>query len=324
MQFTVGTALTNALGISSSEVEDRSTATVAPAPIGQNPAIFDSGAARGENAADIPLSGSTDASNGTGIEARLVRADTGGEVQPWTTIATASGGTWSGIIPGVARSPYRLRAELRTMPKGPVASAGGDILVGHVAVLIGQSEDARMFSDRYDRRADGGATLDGIWQTVPAFADADAENAVYLLTNKESAGGASYAANGIRPVNSTTPVTASAAHFANVFSRNAPGEALLLIDAAASGTSRTDLVNDTDTDRNWGNSFADAIALIRSYGGDAGVVLDSWTAADSASGDGFRTRFFPVYAGMKSNGSSFAYGTTMSDGGAGYDIGRGF
>lgn len=297
MSLTIGIAI--AMTASSETAADGTVVTPAvatPDALAVPLAIFDSGAARGANAADIPLSGTTDASDGEQIEARIVRADTLAEVHPWTAIATAAGGSWSGAYPLVTRAAHRLRAEVRVAGSTAVATVAGEIMVGHVALLIGQSEDARMFDGGFDNRS---------YQTIPTFADASAEDSVFVLTFKDGAG--SYAGNGIQPVNATTPVTASLAHLANVFTRNAAGEKLLLIDATVSGTNRADLVSDADPDRDWDTTLGDGVALVRSYGGEVGVVLDSWTAADGG-GVTFKPNEFPFYSGLTDTGAVETYG----------------
>ncbi|TDL86387.1 hypothetical protein E2L05_13230 [Meridianimarinicoccus aquatilis] len=293
MQVQVADAVTSPTGTEVSTVNDLAIAN----------AIFDSGAARGANAADIPLTGTTDAADGAQIEARIVRADTGAEVHPWAVIATAAGGAWSGSFPAVQRSAYRLKAEVRV--QGSAAAAGtmaSDFMVGHVVVLIGQSEDARMFADKYDARTGGGAPLKGDWQSVPAFADDTARDSFFIATfgdaGEGETGSGTYEGNGIRAVSDMAPFTASVAHMANVVTRNAPGEKVLLINATQSGSSYVDLADDDDLDRNWNTSFADGVALVRSYGADVGVMMSSWTAAPSASGDGYRLRHYPLFTGM--------------------------
>ncbi|SFG83015.1 hypothetical protein SAMN04488020_104125 [Palleronia marisminoris] len=281
--------------------------TVMAEPFGESPAIFDSGAARGVNSADIPLSGTSDALDGAQVEARIVRSADGVEVHPWATIATVTGGAWSGAFPFAMRNAHRLRAELRVAGESVITRMGDEFLVGHVVCLIGQSEDSRMFHPVFDDRR---------YQTVPSFA----ENSLFVLTWADHGAGGSYGANGIVPVSQAAPLTASLAHFAAVFAANAPGEPLLLIDATEQGTSRTALVDDSNPDRDWQATLADAVEIVRGYGGDVGVVMDTWTASDSAPGDNFRVRFHPVYSGARIDGSVFPLGGVMSDGGTSYRI----
>jgi hypothetical protein len=182
--------------------------TLAAAPAART--FFDSGAARGADAADTPLSGITTAPAGSQIEARLVRADTLAEVHPWQVIATAAGGAWAGRVVGARRHSADLKAEVRVVEATDAARALGS--------------------------ANGG-------------------------------------------------ITTAMSHLAATLIANAPNERFLFIDAARSGTNRVEISDDhgpgTDTDRNWQASLKGAVHIIRAWGGDVGVVMDTWTAADS-------------------------------------------
>ena len=86
-------------------------ASLAPLPA---PLVFyDVGRARGANAADIPLSGLSDAPDGHAVEVQLFRVDTGAAVTPWVTIATVAAGAWLGVLPGVPNQWPRLRRRSR-------------------------------------------------------------------------------------------------------------------------------------------------------------------------------------------------------------------
>ncbi|SPJ23482.1 hypothetical protein [Palleronia abyssalis] len=267
--------------------------------------VFDSGAARGENTADIPLSGQANAPDGAEVQARLVRTQDRGEVHPWVPIGAVEGGHWSGTYPGAMRHEGRLKAQVRVSGKAGTAEVG-DILIGHVVCLIGQSEDSRMFDPLFDDRR---------WQSVPQFDD----DCLFVVT-RDHRGPRGYAELGVVPVRSGSPFTAALAHIAKILSSNAPGETILIVDGTMAGTSRTALVDDTNYARAWTATLAEGVDLVRSWGSDVGVVMDSWTAADSAPGDNFATRFYPFYSGLRRDGSTFPAGGTMSDGGTDYRI----
>ena len=307
MDLSLGTAISASSFSPGPRDASRVILTVAASSFGRSPVIFDSGAARGANAADIPLSGTSDAPDGAEIEVRIIRSADGGEVSPWAVIATVAGGSWSGSYPALGRQGSRLRAELRVAGESFITRMADEFLVGHVVCLIGQSEDSRMFHPVFDDRR---------FQSVPAFAD----DSLFVLTWQDHGAGGSYAANGVVPVSQGDALTASMAHFASVFAQNAAGEPLLLIDATEQGTSRTALVDDSNPDRDWQATLADAVQIVRDYGSDVGVVLDTWTASDSAPGDNFRIRFHPVYSGARIDGTPFPVGGTMADGGASYRI----
>jgi len=202
----------------------------------------------------------------------------------------------------------------------PLATMPGDFMVGHIAVLIGQSEDHYMFI------GDGRFETDG--QSSPALTD---EDGVFVLT-KESGGdypGATYAANGILPVTNALPLTRSMQHLADVLTRGAPGEKFLLVDATVQGTTYEMLGADGATlasngqpdTREWGSTFADAIAILNGYGTAPGVIMSTWTAAPSTTGDGYRQRLYPFLFGQYAPdyvngalaGTSYTPGDAMTD-----------
>ncbi|MEV8467309.1 hypothetical protein AB0T83_11010 [Fluviibacterium sp. DFM31] len=256
-------------------------------------AIFDSGAARGLDAATVPLSGTTDALDGAQIMAEIVRADTGAVVQAAVGVGTASGGSWAGALFGVPRNSnwlkVRVFVEGSTAAKAETANRFG---VGHIVGLIGQSEDARMFADNFS-------------QTAPLAVTDD--SAVQVIRQQE--GGAKPWPITIEAVTAASPVTASIAALADVLIRNAPGEKFLILDLAHSGTGRGNLANDSDFSRDW-SDFAAIIAAARADGSDLGLILDSWTAADSAAADMFRLRYYPFYAGIDAAGADYVLGTS--------------
>ena len=280
------------------------------APLANDPVFYDSGKARGANDAAIPLSGTTTAPNGATIEARIVHASTFAQVHPWTAVATASGGTWSGAFPACQRNSARLKAEVRVAGSSAApARTAQEIMVGHIAVLIGQSEDARMFLDTFHNPT---------YQSMPTFADAAAEDSAFLLTHADLVGAGigtgAYVANGIQALKpSNGSVTRSALHLANALTRNAPGEKFLFINAAVSGTSYVNLVNDADDNspgtRKWKESFADAISFLRTWGAEPGVIMSTWTAAPGATGDNYRLNQYPIFAGKYASGAPYTYGT---------------
>lgn len=262
--------------------------------------IFDSGAALGQNAAHVPLSGTTDAPDGEVIEARAVSLDDGGASSTaWQDVGPAAGGAWSGTL-DAPRNASWYAAEARV--KGSSAAAvrtANRFGAGHIIMVLGQSEDARMFDPGFDYRGQPGATV-----TVPTLTDEDAVQVVFQVE-----GGASspYPTQGPVRVTSTTPVTPSVAHMADVLTRNT-NEKWLIVDAAHSGTSPDELANDSVTTRNW-SDLVNILTVARADGADVGLVMDSWTAAPSASGDNWRLKYYPFYLGVFANGTDYTLGT---------------
>lgn len=112
-------------------------------------AVFDSGAARGEDAVAIPLTvNSVDAPDGNAIEVRFVDADTGVEIHPWRTLSgTLSGGTLTATYfqPTGARSTSWLRPQARVVGSSVITEATNTCGIGHVWHMWGQSNWAQLW-----------------------------------------------------------------------------------------------------------------------------------------------------------------------------------
>jgi hypothetical protein len=275
------------------------TVTLTAAPAAR--IFFDTGAARGANYASIPVAGTTTAPAGSQIEARVIRADTLAQVHPWQTIAVAGAlGTWSGAFVGAQRHSADLQLEVRVAGSTATPARRADMIVlGHIALLLGQSEDARMFDDTLDNRT---------YQTAAALT----AGRVWFMSNRNTANLLEqFATYGIKEATDAAVtqrivnggITTAMSHLAATLVANAPNDRLLFIDAARSGTNRVEISNDhgpgADTDRNWQASLKGAVDIIRAWGGDVGVVMDTWAAADSQNGDDFRLKFYPFYTGME-------------------------
>lgn len=289
-------------------------------PLAASLIFYDTGKARGANAADIPVSGTTTAPDGATIEIRLVRSDTLAEVYPWQAAATASGGAWSGVYLTASRTHPRLKVEARVAGStAAVARTAGEIKLGHIALLIGQSEEERMVSDGFDNPL----------QSTPTLIDATAEDSVFLMQWSEGPT-QTFAANGIKAINPANRgvvpgVTRSMVQMADILTRNAPGENFLFIAAVKQGTSYAGLVDDgTDASdgRSWSQTLGDALTYIRQWAADVGVLMSTWTAAPSTIAGGYRVGHYPIFAGMFADGAGvYTYGQPT---GYGYDADHGF
>jgi len=112
--------------------------------------VFDTGAARGENTVSVPLTvGSADAPDGSEVEVRFVRADTGQEVHPWRTIGVLSDGALTGryVQPSDARSVHWLRPQARVKGSAAVDEASNTCGFGHVWNMWGQSNWAQLWGN---------------------------------------------------------------------------------------------------------------------------------------------------------------------------------
>ncbi|MCA8881837.1 MAG: hypothetical protein KDA73_18220 [Rhodobacteraceae bacterium] len=276
--------------------------------------IFDTGAALGQNALSIPVPDiATDAPDGTNIRARAINAITSAQVFPWRVIGQASGGVLTGAsfdVASGARNPDWLLLEFEV--EGSAAASHvmtNRFGAGHIVMVLGQSEDARMFDPGFDYRGQPNASL-----SIPTLTDDDAVQVVYQVE-----GGASspYTTQGPTPITTAAPVTPALAHMADVLTRNTT-EKWLIVDACHSGTSPEELANDSITTRNW-SDLVNLLNVVRADGADVGLVTDSWTAAPSASGDNWRLKYYPFYLGIFAGGSDYTLGTQHPSFSATYD-----
>ena len=214
------------------------------APFSRDRTVFDANGANGGNAADIPLSGSTDAPDGAQIEARVVHAGTGAQVHPWTPVATASGGAWAGAYPAVPRAATWLRPEARVRGSAAApARMATSFGVGAVLVIQGQSN--------IDRGVNGVDTLRADSVTI---GQSDGRFQVAWSGNVDGVGPV-----GPVPVDDTTtggvngrPVTASVARMAAAINALAPGVPVMVGFVTYSGSQVRNLLHDgAGTDRAW-------------------------------------------------------------------------
>ncbi len=222
--------------------------------------VFDSGAQLGNNAATIPLSGTSSAPDDTEVEARVVAED-GGEMVPWTPCAKIADGKWSGRLDGVARNPAWMRVEARLQGKpDSTVRMKHRLGVGHVWALYEQSNWARLFNPRFSK--------------TPTDPVTDPE-AVQIFTIDRK----SHEVTRIF-INDETPLSSAAVAFANAFVAERPGEKLALAAHVASGTSPIDMI---DPDGPGGKrAWTDEVTLheaITKDGSPVGLVtVNGWIA----------------------------------------------
>lgn len=277
-------------------------AQVAPLPVAN--AVFDSGAARGENAADIPLSGSTDAPDGAQIEVRIVRADTRAEIHPWAVVATASGGTWAGSYPDATRSPHWLKAQVRVQGETAVAETGNSFAVGHVWAIWEQSNWTRLLVG-----GGGSFTLD-----APAVTHPDD---VQLWKIQRNGGTTTPGTVTSLLVNDATAAadeaTPSMVAFANTLTAARPGEKFAILAHTVSGTSPISMIDPSDLSRKW----PDEVLLhdtATAHGTQVGAALNAGWIAWEANGLNAQ-KMVPIMTQKMVDGTPLALGDTVPLGG---------
>ncbi|MCX8507729.1 MAG: hypothetical protein ORN49_02425 [Rhodobacteraceae bacterium] len=248
--------------LSFSTVSARTGRTAAPSgtvtvtPFSADRIIYDSRAAFGANAANIPLAGAGTA--GQIVEARAQSVDDGGATSTaWAEIATiGAGGSWSGSLT-VPRSASWYRPEVRLKASPGVLALGANRFgVGHVLAIWGQSEFEYITNPFYS----GG--------TLAAVADPEAVQIYYGASGSPAR----------QFVSTASPLTNACAALAASLIATRPGEKFAVILQAVAGTDPRALVDDTDPSRNWANDKA-LHDLATADGRTVGLVTMSWFAS---------------------------------------------
>lgn len=294
----------NSFAISASEPPPSANETVTVAAAVRDTIIYDTGAARGENAASIPLSGTTTAPDGANIRAEIVDAVTGVVVHASAKIAEASGGAWSGAYEGVERTSSWLKARVWVAGNAAEAAETTDRFgAGHVIVLWGQSEIQNITVDFYDgaNPADT-VTADEMvsfhWHDRNPDATGSAGITHHLMTVSDG-------------YNTRLPAMANALIAAR------PGEKFAVILQTDSGTGFADLVTENPNGRVWSDD--ETLHNEATGGGDVGAAGWSWYAAPRTYGNQYASIWHQMTFGVEIDGTPVAAGETYP-----YDIGGRF
>lgn len=264
-------------------------------PFSRDRTLFDSGAALGRNAADIPLRGQ--GRPGEIVQARAVSMDDGGAAStPWTDIATiGADGNWSGRM-NVARAASWFLPEIR-LASDPAKVVRGSMRfgVGHVIAIWGQSEPDRILSAVHD-----GTTPPPIPdpEAVQIFAGADGSPTRHLVSD-------------------ANPVTAAAAAMAQTLIAARPGEKFALVFHTVPGTDPRSLVDDGDPSRAWANDRA-LHDFVTSDGSHVGIAAMSWFAAPGNLGADYAEALFPLFSGKTIDGTVLDFPATIQTGAGPY------
>ncbi|WP_138470115.1 hypothetical protein [Poseidonocella sp. HB161398] len=193
--------------------------------------IFDSGAQLGLAAAPVPLSGSTDAPDGTAIEARAVAAEAGGQATGWRQVGTAQGGAWSGsfVLP---RSTAWMRIQTRPAGSTKIRAMAARCAAGHVWAVWEQSN--------WNRIQDYDSSMED--QLLPVARPGDMQ-----VVKRDGQGGAVFV-----PVSTDEFVSPAVSDMANAFSVMRPGEKLCILFHTQSGTSPQDALTMVEEDAEYG------------------------------------------------------------------------
>jgi len=265
------------------------SATATVADFSQDQMPFDSGAAAGTNSADIPLSGTTDASDGAQIEARVVRADNGAAVQGWTAVATAAGGAWSGSYAGAQRSVHWLKPEVRVQGSPETATTANRFGVGHILAIWGQSEWHQWIQDAMAELGNAEPLVD--------------EDMMQIVYRKQ------FAEDGAAPsdffhevITDANPISRHVVAMANTLAAIRPGEKFAMVFHTRSGTSFAALGDDTNDARNWADEKAMHDFITDNGATKVGTGFMSWHSAPAGLGDKYDDYLFALLFGTRFDG----------------------
>ncbi|SFJ56097.1 hypothetical protein [Celeribacter neptunius] len=269
--------------------------------------VFDSGVVRGtgrtdRNSALIPISGGVTESDGTRaitadatIEARATYVD-GSGATAWQNVGTALSGatTWSGnmLLP---RNASRYQIEVRVVGTSqPAAHMTTVCAVGHVMVIIGQSEHQRI--------GDGNQQA----ALTPPVVASEGRVRVAWRPNTET-----------EPVEWTvvrnaTPHSPAVAAMANALSDMRPDDHFTVVFQTKGATKLMQLANDADLSRSW--SY-DLDTINKGTGGQItgfGWVALDWTAGPGTWGTDYAQTFGRFFTKKLPDGTPMVAGDTYS------------
>lgn len=263
--------------------------------------VFDTGAAFGRTVAEVPFGGG--ASSDGSVPVRVVNYD-----DETTVVATDTATAVSGLILHVIDVPkvsqrLKIQAQQADNTWVDMASSIG-FYVGHVSIVIGQSEASRALS-----RTGSGTGYGGTINRDGQFR---------IVQGDETFQGGSPGTDVTGFSTSTVVITSAnaggqlASHVGDIWQSNS-SDNLLVIDACTSGTSRGQLGDDSTDRRRW----QDLVAVLNEAGWADGVrpglMVDFWNNADGVLlGNKWADVLAPFYFGRELDGTEIATGGTTS------------
>lgn len=251
--------------------------------------LFDSGFFRGENAVDIPLSGTTDAPDGAQIMCEIVRADTAEVVHPAAAIATAYGGGWAGVFPFAQRSPLWLKPRVWVSGSPAKAETVNRFGVGSVIFEEEQSNGRRGIDPAFDKAE------------APSIAIADDDAVQIIHTGHETPDAPT--ADGFHHVTDAARYSVGVSYRAAAWISKFPGHKVLMAFDMVSGTAQQEIFDDSSTNRYW--SVSKGLAdLIHADGGEVGLVIDTHDNSAPLGGRQYGSYLARVWFGKELDGTA--------------------
>ncbi len=252
--------------------------------------VFDAGQ---NSSVSVPLSGTGDANRD--LE---VRAASAGRSTAWTPVTADANGDWSVVLEMDQSTWSRWHTpQARYGAGGQVAQGTASFGCGTVLGFLGQSELTyfHALGDTYNPLP------------YPPLSD---ENLTVLLQADDTG---FVTSTRVTTADKTT-VNMGLVAMANALYHAGAARKFMVIDLNQPGTSRGELMDDSDTERQFSH-LTDLLAVVRSGGSDVGLVVENWYNADAAAIPNIGPIFAPWYFGQRWNGETFALGSTNPDNG---------
>lgn len=254
----IGIVLATSGQVSSGGTEPHPTvsASVAIDDFPRDYLIFDAELLRGNNSATIPLSGTSDATEGATVIAEIVDHDTNAVVRDAVQIATVdTNGDWSGDFTGIPWNANWLRPRVwidgSTAPKATTTNRFGS---GLTFIVSEQSNGVRLYQP---------SDL-----TPPTIGNQHGDFQVFYPDYNEERGTVPRTMTH-KYVTDATPHNYQMAAMAQMVTRNVPGLKVAVGLDAVQGAGQANTLNDGSTRRYW----TDFEAIVDHFGGEPGALL---------------------------------------------------
>lgn len=252
--------------------------------------VFDSGAALGLAAAQVPVSGT--GTPGDAIEVQAVSLDdAGATTTAWQTAGTVdAGGSWSAVLtvpPGA--SWFSAQARVAGSASGFVQTANR-FAAGHVIALWGEDEDHVLHEETGDTATAPALSAPGCFQLIRT--GAGGPEIIHLDSGAETG----------------SPMVA----MANTFQAIRPGEKFALVAHTSPGaTGLRALAADADASRDWSTELA--LHQFASAGGTApGIAAIAWTRTPSGLAGSYDDFVQPLLTGRTLAGAAVSVPSVIS------------
>lgn len=241
--------------------------------------------------------------SGTATAGQVVQAyDRGADT--WRDVATADGlGNWSGVLLSTNDDgPFQTANTRLKSSTGTTANTTNTFATGTVFMPFGQSEIDYLVNSY------GGSSAPGL----VTVADVEALQVIKIDNDEIASPSVVHSF-----ITADTSLTKAIAVLSNTLAAYAPGRKFLYVDGHHEGTSRWELMDDSQNDvitgRRW-SVLQQVVDWVRNNGSEIGQIVEMWFVADLGK-QPFLDAWSPLYFGQTAAGTTFTLGTTHTAGG---------